>query len=62
MFAGLCLFQKYYKKIPIDLSKQQTLDPDPIVMQQINFAGNPESQSTIFLITEEAKETILDFS
>ena len=31
-------------------------------MQQINFAGNPESQSTIFLITEEAKETILDFS
>ena len=26
--------------IAIDLSKQEALDPDPKVMQQINFTGN----------------------
>ena len=35
-------------------------------MQQINFTGNsaqyPNATKTIFSITEEAKETILDFS
>ena len=48
--------------IAIDLSKQQELDSDPKTIQQINFTGNLESQSTIFFIIEEAKETVLDFS
>ena len=48
--------------IAIDLSKQQALDADPEAIQQINFTGNLEEPSTIFFITEEAKETVLDFS
>ena len=30
-------FKNYYKMIAIDLSKQQALDIDPRVIQQINF-------------------------
>ena len=58
--------------IAIDLSKQQVLDADPKAIQQINFTGNLITQNTqgqnindniiMFFITEEAKETILDFS
>ena len=48
--------------IAIDLSKQQELDSDPKTIQQINFTGNLENQSTIFFIIEEAKETVLGFS
>ena len=33
-------FEKYYKLIAIDLKKQQKLDADPKVKQQINFTGN----------------------
>ena len=53
--------------IAIDLSKQQELDPDPKAIQQINFTGNlnrgqnVDDNTIIFFITEEAKETILDF-
>ena len=59
-------FNKYYKRIAIDLSKQQGLDADPKAMQQINFTRNLNQQgnanTTMFFIIEEAKETILDFS
>ena len=48
--------------IAIDLSKQQALAVDAKAMQQINFTGNLEEPSTIYFITEEAKETVLDFS
>ena len=33
-------FKIYYKMIAIDLSKQQALDADPKVIQQINFTEN----------------------
>ena len=33
-------FNKYYKLITIDLSKQQTLSADPEAIQQINFTAN----------------------
>ena len=33
-------FKNYYKMVAIDLSKQQTLDADPKVIQQANFTGN----------------------
>ena len=46
----------------IDLCKQQALDADPETIQQTNFTGYLEQQATIFFITEEAKETIFDFS
>ena len=39
MFTGLYLFQRNYKLIVIDLSKQQKLDADTTVIQQINFTG-----------------------
>ena len=45
--------------IAVDLSKQQALDTDPRVIQQIkDRAGNIR----VYFILEEAKETILDFS
>ena len=50
--------------IAIDLNKQQALDADPKAMQQINFTGNLSGNNNIlmFLIIEEMKENILDFS
>ena len=54
--------------IAIDLSKQQALDANQKPTQKINFKGdlnrrrNINDNTTMFLIIEEAKETILDFS
>ena len=50
--------------IATDLSKKQALDADPRVIQQINFIPNLEraKNTILFFITEEAKETVLDFS
>ena len=33
-------FNKYYKMMAIDFSKQQALDADPKTIQQNNFTGN----------------------
>ena len=55
-------FNKYYKMIAIDLSKQQAINADPKTIQQINFTRNLEEQSTIFFTIEEAKESVLHFS
>ena len=33
VFVRLYLFQKYYKMIAVDLSKQQVLDADPKAIQ-----------------------------
>ena len=63
--TGCLLDYNYFNKhkmIAIDLSKQQALDNDPKAIQQINFTGNVNDNTTMFFITEEAKETILDFS
>ena len=45
-------------------SKQQVLDADPEAIQQTNFTRNLSGNNNrlIFLIIEELKETILDFS
>ena len=45
-------FKNYYKMIAIDLSKQQALYADPKAIQQINYTGNLENQSTMFFIIE----------
>ena len=57
-------FKDHYKLIAIDLSKLQTLDSDPRAIQQINFRVNLDRavNTTMFFITEEAKETVLDIS
>ena len=50
--------------IAIDLSKQQALDADPRTIQQINLRANLDRYdgATIFFITEQAKETVFEFS
>ena len=50
--------------IAMDQSKQQALDADPRAIQQINFTANLDraGNTRTFFITEEAKETVLDFS
>ena len=62
MFVEYNYLKKHYKRIAIDLSKQQALDTDPI--QHINFTWNVSgiNNRLVFFIIEEAKETILDFS
>ena len=63
MFVDYPYFEKYYKLIAVDLSKQQKLDVDSKAIQQINFTKNLEEDNIImFFISEEMKETILDFS
>ena len=48
----------------IYLSKQQALDPNPKLIQQINFTGNLDwgRQTALYYIIEEAKKTKIDFS
>ena len=48
----------------IDLSRQNELDADPRAIQQTNFIANFDrtGNTTTFFITEEAKETIFEFS
>ena len=53
-------FKKYYKMIVIDLSKQQALDVDPNVTQQINFTGNliRAGNTTMFFIIYNVKKLL----
>ena len=57
-------FKENCKMIAIDLSKQQAIDADPRPIQQINFTANLDrlGNTTMFLIIEEANETVLEFS
>ena len=57
-------FKHYYKVIAIDLIKQQARDANPKPLQQINLTGNldRDGNTTIFFITDKAKEALLDFS
>ena len=48
--------------IVIDLSKQHALDANTKLIRQIDFKRNIENNAAIFFITEEPKETVLDFS
>ena len=55
-------FKKYYKLIAIDLSKQQVLQENEDLFQQINFVGRIEEEANIFIIIEKKEHTILEFS
>ena len=57
-------FKENYNMIAIDLSRQNELDADPRVIQQINFTANLDrgGNTTMFFIIEEAKETTFQFS
>ena len=50
-------FEKYYKMIRIDVSKQQALDANHKAIQQINFTANLNRarNTRIYFILEEAK-------
>ena len=56
-------FEKYYKMIAVDLSKQQALDADPKAIQQINFKANLDRavNKRFYFILEEAIETVFEF-
>ena len=64
MFTRYPYFKNYYKINAIDLSKQQKLDVDPKVIQQITFTRNLTSAEVtrMYFIIEEAKETVSNFS
>ena len=57
-------YLKKYKMIAVNLSKQQALDADPKVIQEINFTENLDraGNTRFYFILEEAKETVFEFS
>ena len=55
-------FKKYYKLIAIDLSKQQVLQENEDLIQQINFIGKLEEAANVFIIIEKKERTVLEFS
>ena len=55
-------FKKYYKLIAIDLSKQQVLQQNEDLIQQINFIGRLTEAANVFIIIEKKENTILEFS
>ena len=57
-------FNKNYKMIGTDLSKQQALDAHPRAIQQINVTANldRDDNATVLFIIELAKETVFEFS
>ena len=54
-------FDKHYKLVAVDLSKQKELDVDPRATQQIEFKYMLGTNSTIYWVLEKSKETILEF-
>ena len=60
-------FEKNYRIIAVDLSKQKALDADSRAIQQIIFTGEIKStventRVIIFYVLKKSKETILEFS
>ena len=55
-------FKKYYKLIAIDLSKQQVLQENEDLIQQINFIEKLEEAANVFITIEKKENTILEFS
>ena len=60
-------FEKNYRLIAADLSKQKALDADPKAIQQIIFtdkikATEANIRTIIYYILEKSKETKLEFS
>ena len=54
-------FNKHYKLVAVDLSKQKELDADPRAIQQIEFKYMIGTSSIIYWILEKSKGTILEF-
>ena len=54
-------FKKHYKLIAIDLSKQQVLQENEDLIQQINFIGRL-TEAAVFIIIETKENTTLEFT
>ena len=54
-------FDKCYKLVTVDLSKQKELDADPRAIQQTEFKYMLRTNSIIYWVLEKSKETILEF-
>ena len=54
-------FKNHCKLIAVELSKQNELDTDPRVIQQIEFYGMLEANSQVCIVLEKSKETVLEF-
>ena len=52
-------FKKYYKLIAVDLSKQQVLQENEDLIQQINFIRRLTEAANVFIIIEKKEKTIL---
>ena len=55
-------FKKHYKLIAIDLSKQQVLQENEDLIQQIRFIGRLTEAANVFIIIEKKENTLLEFS
>ena len=60
-------FEKNYRLIAADLSKQKILDNDSRAIQQIIFTGKMKATEAntrviLYYIFEQSKETMLEFS
>ena len=55
-------FKKHYKLIAIDLRKQQVLQENEDLIQQINFIRRLEEAANVFIIIEKKENTILKLS
>ena len=54
-------FEKNYRLIAVDLSKQKPLDADWKAIQQIIFTGKTDNQIRVYYILEQSKKTMLEF-
>ena len=54
-------FEKNYKSIIADLSKQKTVGVDSRAIHQIIFTGKTDNQIRVYYILEQSKETIRIF-
>ena len=55
-------FEKNYRLIAADLSKQNALDADSRAIQQIIFTGKTDNKIRVYYILEQSKEAILEFA
>ena len=55
-------FKNNYKLIATDLSKQQVLQENEDLIQQINFIGRLTEVANVFTIIEKKENTVLEFS
>ena len=55
-------FEKNYRLIAADFSKQKALDADSRAIQQIIFTGTLKAAAIIYYNPEQSKETVLKFS